>query len=997
MSRGARTLAGILATCLVATSPAGATTRGAAPSLRVDPDPVTFPPVAPESLSSVTAWFHNDGGDVLYLGLLEVSDPEFTIGGPSGAPPPGTPIEGGDSLAVDLFHRPASLVPQTGTLTIETNDPATPLRNVVLMGSVLEPPVASVSPDSVAATLAIGDSATVDLTIRNSGQGPLDWTVRVLPVVAGRGSGSLAGAQILWDSPGLTTSWSTLRDDVQARGGVFLENPSSTPITPALLATVQAYVATDQAGTWTEGERAALVDWVRAGGGMLLLGDASAALAPFNALLTDLGTPIRWTPFSANADQVVTSGGISAHPTTQGITRLHLGVGIRELANVDPPSVELVHDSGNASVAAAQTVGVGRLVTLSDEFFDDAGIVEADLVSADNREFGNRVIDWIAGPRWLSASPASGQTGSADSATVALTFAPADLPAGEFDAIVRVVTNDPVSPTLDVPAHLTLTGFPSIGVSPASLQFGPVPVLTPVEQELIVTATGSDTLSVTDITSSSATFTAFPTAFVLAPDETKVVTVVFTPPGLGPFDEALTIESNAEPDSSLSVPVGGVGVVDCDAPCPSPGLRPASIEGGMGYAFWLDLSLDNAPVDVESFGFELVWDPRHLAFRDSTLSDGLAAGFVVDATANEPGRLTCGGFSTNPIPAGSSGSLVRLRFEAICDTCAVGEESEIRVIDPIEDLADVIACCGKFTQADCASGDGDVNGDGILSATDALCALKIYLNSGTVPPDSACDANGECEVESADVNCSGSVTPGDALAIHERVLCVAEPVPLPCFASLDPSPCDEPGPVRARPTLRLHANRAADGLVLEVEAITDMAAFGLELEAEGLALVSWEPGAAAGAWPAVQSAGHPGRIRVGGYGAATTGTLATLTLRGTGPLRVAPADGVALAGDAAFELPGLPPAGLTTVGPSPAVGALAIAWSAARRGVGELSIHDVAGRRVRRLVSGPVDVGPGEARWDGRDDAGRPVAAGLYFVVLRLDESVYTRKAAWLR
>jgi LmbE family N-acetylglucosaminyl deacetylase len=43
----------------------------------------------------------------------------------------------------------------------------------------------------------------------------------------------------------------------------------------------------------------------------------------------------------------------------------------------------------------------------------------------------------------------------------------------------------------------------------------------------------------------------------------------------------------------------------------------------------------------------------------------------------------------------------------------------------------------------------------------------------------------------------------------------------------------------------------------------------------------------------------------------------------------------------------------------------------------ELVIHDVAGRVLARL---DVAAGASRARWDGRDAAGRPVAAGLYFI-----------------
>ncbi|HEX7878403.1 MAG TPA: FlgD immunoglobulin-like domain containing protein, partial [Candidatus Eisenbacteria bacterium] len=46
----------------------------------------------------------------------------------------------------------------------------------------------------------------------------------------------------------------------------------------------------------------------------------------------------------------------------------------------------------------------------------------------------------------------------------------------------------------------------------------------------------------------------------------------------------------------------------------------------------------------------------------------------------------------------------------------------------------------------------------------------------------------------------------------------------------------------------------------------------------------------------------------------------------------------------------------------------------------EVSLYDVAGRRVRTIVAGDFDAGEREAAWDGRDDTGRPVANGVYFL-----------------
>ena len=49
----------------------------------------------------------------------------------------------------------------------------------------------------------------------------------------------------------------------------------------------------------------------------------------------------------------------------------------------------------------------------------------------------------------------------------------------------------------------------------------------------------------------------------------------------------------------------------------------------------------------------------------------------------------------------------------------------------------------------------------------------------------------------------------------------------------------------------------------------------------------------------------------------------------------------------------------------------------------ELTVHDVLGRTVRTLTSGPAAAGRHVVRWDGRGEAGEPVGNGAYLVRLR--------------
>jgi hypothetical protein len=76
--------------------------------------------------------------------------------------------------------------------------------------------------------------------------------------------------------------------------------------------------------------------------------------------------------------------------------------------------------------------------------------------------------------------------------------------------------------------------------------------------------------------------------------------------------------------------------------------------------------------------------------------------------------------------------------------------------------------------------------------------------------------------------------------------------------------------------------------------------------------------------------------------------------------------------------------------PNPFTRATTLRLALARSGRVSVCVFDLAGRRVRTLADEARPAGEAEVHWDGLDDAGRPVASGVYLVRLRsagLDES----------
>jgi hypothetical protein len=87
--------------------------------------------------------------------------------------------------------------------------------------------------------------------------------------------------------------------------------------------------------------------------------------------------------------------------------------------------------------------------------------------------------------------------------------------------------------------------------------------------------------------------------------------------------------------------------------------------------------------------------------------------------------------------------------------------------------------------------------------------------------------------------------------------------------------------------------------------------------------------------------------------------------------------------------------------PNPAAGRMLLRFAIPRSDAGtervRLILIGVDGRLVRSVVDEPFPPGTHEALWDGRDDGGHPVAAGVYFARLEWQGRSETRKVAVVR
>ena len=505
------------------------------------------------------------------LGELSVTDvtsdhPDFS-GTPSSFTVPPT-----NYASIDVSFAPTSVGPVSATLTITCDDPDTPILEVGLSGEGVAPPIATVAPDSLYAALLAGETDAQTLTIGNSGVSDLEWSIRIYrsqldPTRADQRS-DLRGVSVLWDAShnpqASFASWSVIAADLTSRGAEFTEN--TDPVTLELLEGHQVIWIIDCWEHWTPDELSDLAVWFAGGGSVLIEGDSERDA--FNEILLALGAGMHYGPGGGSGPAL----NIYPHETTEGVSSIYLPSAHSALAGLNPSVTLLVDGPSGDPNTACREIGGGRIVAMADELLTDSGIM-----SADNRLFGNQLIDWLVGPNWLDVEPHAGTVVSGDSVEVAVTFDAGAVFGGDYLKTMTVTTNDPYKQKTDIPVRLHVTGTPDIAVADTLIWFGNLEVGSIDVRTLVVANDGTDVLTVSNVSADHTDFAVEPASAVVPPEDSASFLVTFTPTSEGPISGTLTVESDDPDEGTVYVGLSGVGVVTPDVwvPLDAPTIQAA--------------------------------------------------------------------------------------------------------------------------------------------------------------------------------------------------------------------------------------------------------------------------------------------------------------------------------------------------------------------------------------------------------------------------------------
>jgi hypothetical protein len=458
------------------------------PLLEAAPDPLEFGTVYVGVTAVHPITVSNSGTAAMTLLSAGSSHPDVTI-----LLTDTIPLTPGAQQPLTVTYAPTAQAPVTATITFTGTDNTT--ATLVVTGQGLLPPTVAVDPTSFEETIAAGTSLSRSLTINNSGDSPLTYTL------ATTYQGGVAGLTVTDDfDPGIDFSqWSDIV------GGTASTNCGSVSGNALYFSGAQRRAETIDLNTTYGGQ---IAFYLKIGTGSFPCEQADSGEEVYLQYSNNSGAT--WTTIDVY--------GVAAYPNFTPI--------VREIP------------------AEAQSAAT-RFRWIQ---FSHSG------TSYDHWAIDNVHVQSLG---LVFASPDNGVIEAGNSLETVLTLDATELISSTYLANVNIYNNDPFNAWVTVPITLHVTGIPAIDLITPALDMGTAFVGYPTTRTLTVANTGTDVLHISAITSDNSHLSASGQPLTIPAREQRNFTVTYLPAAPGTLDANLIVYSS-DPDSPAQVvPVAG--------------------------------------------------------------------------------------------------------------------------------------------------------------------------------------------------------------------------------------------------------------------------------------------------------------------------------------------------------------------------------------------------------------------------------------------------------
>ncbi|HET9325283.1 MAG TPA: S8 family serine peptidase [Candidatus Eisenbacteria bacterium] len=457
----------------------------------------------------------------------------------------------------------------------------------VATGTTLGEPNLSASPASFSANLLTGGVATQTLTVSNTGQGTLDWTIPIPelnfsqpapqePTVIGKGNDDWRiGPPVLQGSGGPDGFGYRWKDSNEPGGPLFSWIDISATGTQIPLTVDDGFAAAIPMGMDFPFYGSTFNTLRLHSNGFLSFTTTTGAFDDNQPLPSSGGAANLVAPFWDDLDFRTTAGSARAYYHNDGTRLVVSWVNVPHFVSSGTPTGpytfqailyptgEIVFQYLNMNTPTnSATAGIQNAAR-------DVGLT----VAFNTSYVANNLAVRIAPLRqWLTVTPSFGRVHSGQSQDVTVRFDATGLDGGLYTGAIEVNSNDPGGPSAHA-AQLSVTGAPDLAVNPASFDFGTLFVGAAPTKTMTVSNPGTAPLDVTAIQSSDPTVTVDQGVFTLAPRAARNVIITYHPTSPGALNATLTLQSNDPDTPSKLVPVVGNAV-----PAPVFAVNPESFD-----------------------------------------------------------------------------------------------------------------------------------------------------------------------------------------------------------------------------------------------------------------------------------------------------------------------------------------------------------------------------------------------------------------------------------
>jgi subtilisin family serine protease len=240
----------------------------------------------------------------------------------------------------------------------------------------------------------------------------------------------------------------------------------------------------------------------------------------------------------------------------------------------------------------------------------------------------------VINPPWLSVSGNPVTIAPGNSTQVAVVLDASSLYGGVYEGEIKIESNDPVTPSVNIPLTLSVTGIPHITVA-NTIDFQNGFINFAKDSSIMLYNTGTDVLMVSGVSITGSAFGAGANSFSIPAGDSTQLALSFHPVSEALYSETMTITSNDPDLIEAEVSLSGNGI-----PAPVVDVDPLMIEAALNVG---DVTL--RIVTISNLGAsELNWQAR-VTRPQTSANHGLTEGQFTPR-ASSPSDLTC--LATDP-------------------------------------------------------------------------------------------------------------------------------------------------------------------------------------------------------------------------------------------------------------------------------------------------------------------------------------------------------------